>query len=151
MMQLIDIHSATATATVDALELDLSFTDDAGAEQRVPYGWIAGDPHGLGPQVDAWMAAHPDFPVTPYVAPPAPIPDLAPYQFWSMLALSGHKDDLLAFIDAMPEPGRTVAKAKLDYSLTFQRKNDLVLAAQQALGLDDTAMDALWLQASAIL
>lgn len=79
--------------------------------------------------------------------PPAPLPDLAPWQFRAMLRLSGKEADLLAFLDNLPEPARTVAKAKLEYTLVFHRDNDLVLAAQQALSLTDQELDGLWLQA----
>jgi len=85
-----------------------------------------------------------------YVAPPPPLPDLAPYQFRAMLVLSGKQAALDAFMAAMPDPQKTIAQAKLDYSLSFQRDNTLVLAAQQALDLTDAAMNALWLQAAAI-
>src|SRR5690606_17582777 len=50
-----------------------------------------------------------------YVEPEASLPDLAPYQFRAMLKLSGKQDDLYAFIEAMPEPEKTVALAKLEY------------------------------------
>ena len=36
---------------------------------------IFGQPYTFGVEIDAWVAAHPDFPVEPYVAPePAPVP-----------------------------------------------------------------------------
>lgn len=88
--------------------------------------------------------------IAPYVAPVASLPDLAPYQFRAMLALSGKQSDLDAYIARLPDPERTIAQAKLDYSLSFQRYNPLVVAAQQALGLTDSQMDALWAQAAAI-
>ncbi len=79
-----------------------------------------------------------------------PLPDLLPYQFFSMLALSGQQAALDSFFAALPEPQRTIATNKLNRSLSFQRTNSLVLAAQQALGLTDQQLDGLWLQASAI-
>jgi len=88
--------------------------------------------------------------IAAYVAPPAPLPDLQPYQFRAMLTLSGHQAALDAFVAGLPDPQKTIAQAKLDYSLTFQRDNSLVLAAQQALGIDDATMDTLWTQAAAI-
>lgn len=89
--------------------------------------------------------------IAPYVAPVEPLPDIAPYQFRAMLKLSGKQDALYAFVEALPEPNKTVALSKLEYSLTFRRDNDLVKAAEQALGLTDAELDALWLQASKIL
>lgn len=82
--------------------------------------------------------------------PPEPLPSLEPWQFFAMLDLSGKRADLEAFIDAMQEPARTVAKAKLERSLVFYRDNDLVLAAQQALGLSTQELDGLWLQAKSL-
>ena len=91
-----------------------------------------------------------DADVIAYLNPPTPPPELAPYQFRAMLALSGKQADLDAYIAALPDPQKTIAQAKLDYSLTFRRDNDLVLAAQQELGLTDAQLDALWTSAAAI-
>lgn len=84
-------------------------------------------------------------------APPEPLPNLQPYQFFAMLELSGFKSALDAFVDGLPSPQNVIARAKLDRTLVFRRDNDLVLAAQQTLGLTDQQLDALWLQASAIV
>lgn len=84
---------------------------------------------------------------------PGPIvemPVLQPYHFFAMLEISGKKAVLDAFIDALPAPQNIVARAKLDRSLAFHRDNDLVLAAQQALGLTTEQLDALWTQAAAL-
>jgi hypothetical protein len=83
-------------------------------------------------------------------APPEPLPNLQPYQFFAMLELSGFKSALDAFVEGLPSPQNVIARAKLDRTLVFRRDNDLVLAAQQTLGLTDKQLDALWLQASAI-
>jgi hypothetical protein len=91
-----------------------------------------------------------DADVVAYLNPPPKPPELAPYQFRAMLALSGKQAALDAFIAALPDPQKTIAQAKLDYSLTFRRDNDLVLAAQQALGLTDAELDALWTSAAQI-
>lgn len=75
------------------------------------------------------------------------LPDLAPWQFRAVLHLSGRQADLQAFIDSLPEPQKTIAQAKLEYTLVFERNNDLVLTAQQALGLSDAELNTLWNQA----
>jgi len=80
----------------------------------------------------------------------AAYPDLLPYQFRAILALSGHQTALDDYIAGLADPAKTIAQAKLDYSLSFQRDNELVLAAQQALGLTDDQLNALWAQARAI-
>lgn len=79
-----------------------------------------------------------------------PLPDLAPYQFRAMLTLSGKEAALTAYLDALPAQARVVAKAKLDFSLSFHRDNDLVEAARQALGLTPAQLDTLWLQAAGL-
>lgn len=89
--------------------------------------------------------------VVAFLNPPETLPDLAPYQFRAMLKLSGKQDDLYVYIDALPDPQKTIAQSKLEYSLTFKRDNDLVMAAQQALGFTTEELDALWSQAAAIL
>lgn len=89
--------------------------------------------------------------IGPFVPLPTTLPDLAPYQFRAMLKLSGKQDVLYAFIAALPEPARTVAQSKLEYSLVFKRDNDLVAAAKQALGLSDAELDGLWTQAFSIV
>lgn len=68
MMELVSVDSAKHTASA-ALELTVTYVDDAGEQRSDPYGWLAGDPFGLGPQIDEWMAAHPDFSVANYVPP----------------------------------------------------------------------------------
>jgi len=67
-MKLLSVLSASETTT-ECLELNVAYLDDAGASQTVPYGWAPGDPHGLGPQIDEWMAAdHPGLVVSKYQA-----------------------------------------------------------------------------------
>lgn len=69
-MELVSVDSAAATATSGVLSLVVTadLGDDAGPQQ-MPYGWAAGDPYGLGPQLDAWFAANPNFPVGSYTPP----------------------------------------------------------------------------------
>lgn len=80
----------------------------------------------------------------------AALPALEPYQFRAMLKLSGKDQQLAAVLDGLPEPAKTVALAKLEYSLKFHRDNDLVEQARQAMGLTTEALDKLWQQAAAI-
>jgi len=119
--------------------------------------WVATDLSGEPSEVvtaasAAWtpevVAAYKAALLASYVPPS--LPDLQPYQFRAMLTLSGHQAALDAFVAGLPDPNKTIAQAKLDYSLTFQRDNSLVLAAQQALGIDNATMDTLWTQAAAI-
>lgn len=73
-MELLSIESATYTQFPEAMNLVLTADiDDGKGPQSLPYTWIAGDPFGLGPQVDAWMAEN-SMPVAPYARPPEPLP-----------------------------------------------------------------------------
>lgn len=85
--------------------------------------------------------------IAPYVQPPTPLPDLEPWRFFAMLDLSGKRPTLEAFIDGLPEPGKTVARNQFEKSLVFRRGNDLVLAVQQAMSMTDEQLDTLWSQA----
>lgn len=82
--------------------------------------------------------------------PPAQPPELAPWQFRAMLKLSGKEPALMAFFDALPQQQQIIAKAKLEYTLSFRRKNPLVLAAQKGMGITDAELDVLWAQAAAL-
>lgn len=77
--------------------------------------------------------------------------DLQPYQFRAMLKLSGKQDDLYTYIESLPEPDKTVAQSKLEYSLVFKYDNDLVQAARAAMNLPEAEFKALWSQAASIL
>lgn len=76
-MELVEVLAKKATAEPGNFECLISVTGYEGhsSPRPISYGWRAGDPHGLGPQMDAWMAAHPKFPVqdadpvTPAVEP----------------------------------------------------------------------------------
>jgi hypothetical protein len=69
-MKLISVQSAqrNLVGTVD-LMITADLEDGAG-EQPLPFTWSADDPHGLGPAVTGYMAAHPDLPIAE--ALPAP-------------------------------------------------------------------------------
>ena len=75
--------------------------------------------------------------------PPATLPDLAPFQFWAIVDISGHRAALEAFAETLPGNQKIVAKAKLQHTLSFRRDNPLVEAARQGIGLTDAELDAL--------
>lgn len=61
-----NVLSKKAIAGDDTIfDCEVTFTGHQGNPEPEThhYGWRRGDPHGLGPQIDAWMDAHPDFPV----------------------------------------------------------------------------------------
>lgn len=72
-MKLFSVDSAiyASTSGMIVLSITADIDDGNGTVCGIPYGWSASirDPHGLYPQVDAWMTANPEFPIAPYVAP----------------------------------------------------------------------------------
>ena len=53
-----------------------------------------------------------------------------------------------AAIASMPEPQKTAASIELEYSNALQRSNPFVSQLGAALGLDDAAIDALFVEAA---
>lgn len=66
--------------------------------------------------------------------------------------LALHAHGLLAIvqsaIDSLPEPQRSEAQIEWDYSNGLERQNPFVATIGTALGLDDAALDALFVEAS---
>ena len=154
-MQLISVNSAKHTATP---LLELAITADLGdgaGPQPLPYGWAPGDPHGLGPQIDAYMAANPSFPIAAY-SPPPPSTNpndypLRPDQFFAMLDIAGLTNAVNTAIAAIPDATqRAIAKAKLNHTLIFERSNPLFNSLKGAVGMTDAQIDAMWMQAKGI-
>lgn len=88
--------------------------------------------------------------VAPEIVPPA-LPDLLPFQFWAMVDISGKRPALEGFAASLPGNQKIVAQAKLQHTLSFRRDNPLVEAARQGIGLTNEELDALWVQAAAIV
>lgn len=63
---------------------------------------------------------------------------------------AGLLDDVLAAIEAMPSPQKEEAQIEWEYSQEVQRDKALVLALAPALGLDDAALDQLFIQAATL-
>lgn len=55
-----------------------------------------------------------------------------------------------AAIDALAEPTKTAARIEWEYSGTVRRHQPLVLALAPALGLDEAALDALFIAAESL-
>lgn len=55
-----------------------------------------------------------------------------------------------AVINAMPDPPKTAARIEWDYSNEVQRHNGFVSVIAPALGLDEAALDALFVTASSL-
>ncbi len=150
MHQLKNVHTVTATDKPGILIVNITTLNDEGTDERFDYTYSPSDPYGIAPDIRDWLAEN-EHTVLPALPPePEPLPNLAPYQFRAMLKLSGMQSALESWIDGLAEPANTIARAKLEFSLVFKRDNDLILSAQQVLGLTDEQLDDLWMQAHAI-
>lgn len=89
-------------------------------------------------------------PILPYVAPPTPVPqEVTRRQAKQALLLGGLLGGVQPAIDAIPDPiQRSMIQIEWDDSQTFDRGRPALIALGAALGLDDSALDALFVQAS---
>ena len=84
MPVLVDVLAARRTGT-GLIDYHVVATNHQGNPEPEPFWYTRdpsestsyGEPYTFGGEVDAWHAAHPDFPVAPYVAP-EPLPELTP-------------------------------------------------------------------------
>lgn len=89
----------------------------------------------------------PDLPVLLPTEPDG-LPNLAPYQFHAMVALTGYDADIRAAIAADPDPGfAAAALAKYLYSTYYKRTDPFVEGLAQVVGLTGEQLDALWANA----
>lgn len=159
-MRLIDVLSANYTrfgAGVVDFRVIADLADGSG-QQEYGFTLTSWDDLGLSPDVNAWMAAHPEFVVGPYVQP-VPVPPstnaadykLRPDQFFSMLAIGNLDETVDKVIASMADPiKQKIARAKLNHTPVFERNNEFVVQLSAAAGLTPEQVDALWLQAKAI-
>lgn len=87
--------------------------------------------------------------------PPQPLPVQAPQEVTmrqARLALLdvGLLANVQTAINSLPEPAKTKAQIEWDYSNALQRSNPFVTTLGTALGLDSTALDNLFIQASTL-
>jgi hypothetical protein len=79
-------------------------------------------------------------------------PPLDPWQFRAMLDIGGIAQTVNDAIAAISDPvQRTVAKARLDYSLSYNRNDPLVAMLAPIVGLTDAQIDALWSEAAQLI
>lgn len=95
-----------------------------------------------------------------YLAPevavePEPIPEpvVVPEMIESWrgkcaLALGGYETQVMAFLEALPEPNRTVALYAWNSNAVWLRQSPMIAATAAALAWDDARVDALFVQAA---
>ena len=79
-------------------------------------------------------------------------PDLEPDRFWFGLRAAGYEADVRAWVDSLKDPDDpnyspvdwASASAKLEFAKYFERDHPLILAAQLAIGISGSELDALW-------
>ena len=89
------------------------------------------------------------------LAPPPPVPAAIPAAVTmrqARLALlgAGLYAEVNAAIDSLPSPQKEAARIEWEYATEVQRVSGLVPMMVVALGLDDAALDALFIEAAAL-
>lgn len=101
---------------------------------------------GQGQIVDADTI---DWPAPP--APPVPVPEVVTMRQTRLALLQAGK---LANVDAaiavLPSPNKEAAQISWEYSTEVRRDSDLLKQLAPVLGLDDAAIDALFIQAATL-
>lgn len=68
-------------------------------------------------------------------------------QFHAMLGRLGLTSAVEAAIEAMDEPAKSIARAKIYYSDTYRRDHSLFTQLKDSVGITDAEIDAAWEQA----
>lgn len=74
-------------------------------------------------------------------------PHLEPDQFWFVVRVSGHENDLTTWLDTLREEDPVAwaaASSKLQFAKFFERDHPFVESAREALGIPSEQLDALW-------
>ncbi|QRY69167.1 hypothetical protein JVX98_13170 [Ensifer sp. PDNC004] len=150
-MQLLSVHSITATLEPGVYMVGCRTVDNDDFESDVVQTVRPDDPYGLGPVIRKWMTENPDFPVGPYVPPTveevrAGMQPLTARQFrLGLVNASISPSQVTATIAALPAgPDRDKAQIEWEYATTFNRMHPLIATVGAALGLTDTQIDAMW-------
>lgn len=113
--------------------------------------WVRNDEAQIGWVFDDGELTRP-IELSPDPLFPAPrLPNLEPDQFWFVVRVSGHEDDLTTWLDALREEDPVAwaaASSKLQFAKFFERDHPFVEAAREALGITSEELDTLWRYAS---
>ena len=105
-------------------------------------------------QADAgigWARTEPGMPFEAPAPAPGPVPPSVTMRQARLALLgAGLLDDIDAAINALPSPQKEAARIEWEYATDVQRSSGLVPMMGAALGLDDAALDALFIEAAAL-
>jgi len=80
-----------------------------------------------------------------------PIPSVTPRQMRIALVMYGIPISTIDnMIESLPEPNRSVARITWEYSIEFQRNNQLIVSMAPMLGLTSQQIDQLFVLASSL-
>jgi hypothetical protein len=81
----------------------------------------------------------------------SPVPSVTPRQMRIALVMYGIPLSTIDnMIDSLPEPNRSVARITWEYSIEFQRNNQLLMTMAPMLGLTSAQIDQLFTIASSL-
>lgn len=124
------------------------------------YGWIPttmimdeDDPHEHVLQIKQWLRDNQSL-IAPYVEPPTPPVPIPQVVSMRQARLALLQNNLLSQVDsviaAMPSPDKEAAQIEWEYATEVHRDNQLFAAMSIQLGLDETDLDNLFIQAASI-
>jgi hypothetical protein len=117
----------------------------ASPEYAAEQGWVE-LPEGAG---IGWLYADGVFSAPP--APPPVVPSIVSMRQGRLALLqAGKLDDVDAAIAALPSPAKEAAQIEWEYAIEVKRDSQLVAQLAPSLGLDDAALDALFIAAAAL-
>lgn len=120
---------------------------EAEADYAAAQGWVPALDARIGDLWDgeAFVPAPPAPPATPVVPP-----SVTMRQARLALLGAGLLASVGAAIDGLPSPQKEAARIEWEYVAEVQRSSGLVLMMGAALGLDNVALDALFIEAAAL-
>ena len=75
---------------------------------------------------------------------------VTPRQAKLSLAMGGVYDEIIAILEGLPEPQKTLSKIEWDYATEFKRSHMLVHQMKQAMGWTDEFVDELFINAATL-
>ena len=119
-------------------------------DTKVPTAKVPGiDPHPETLTYEAWREAG-GMPLPPEPTPPYVPASVTMRQARLALLGAGLLASVDAAIDSLPSPQKEAARIEWEYATEVQRVSGLVPMMGAALGLDDAALDALFVAAVAL-